>query len=278
MPGFLKKRRRARLLERPFPDEWARILEANAPAYRRLPGDLRRQLHGHVQVFLAEKTFEGCNGLEITDEIRVTIAGQACLLILNRETDYFPELITILVYPSMFYADLVEPDEQEQIVSEYTEDRSGESWDVGVVILSWEDIVDYTSTGRAGYNLVLHEFAHQLDLENGAMDGMPRLPDRARRDTWRSVFSEAYERFERATLSNRRTLVDAYGAGDAAEFFAVVTESFFERPLGLRREYPALYAELSALYRVDPATWLPSGGETGTVFHRPRARRRRRGG
>ncbi|MDH4038716.1 MAG: zinc-dependent peptidase [Candidatus Krumholzibacteria bacterium] len=278
MLGFLKRRRRARLAALPFPEDWARILAANAPAYRRLPGDLRNQLHGHVHIFLAEKTFEGCNGLEITDEIRVTIAGQACLLILNRETDCFPDLITILVYPSMFYADMVEPDEHQQIVSEYTEDRSGESWDVGVVILSWEDIVDYTSTGRAGYNLVLHEFAHQLDLENGAMDGMPRLPDRARRDTWRSVFSEAYARFERATMSNRRTLVDAYGAGDAAEFFAVVTESFFERPLALRREYTALYDELSAFYRVDPASWPLSGGETGTVFHRPRARRRRRGG
>jgi Mlc titration factor MtfA (ptsG expression regulator) len=277
MLGFLKKRRRAKLVALPFPDEWVRVLTANAPAYRRLPDDLRAQLHGHVQVFLAEKSFEGCNGLEITDEIRVTIAGQACLLIMNRETDYYPDLITILVYPSMFYADLVEPDEHEQIVSEYTEDRSGESWDVGVVILSWEDIIDYTSTGRGGYNLVLHEFAHQLDLENGAMDGMPRLRDAARRNTWRTVFSEAYDRFERAAAANRRTLVDPYGAGDPSEFFAVVTESFFERPLALRREYPALYDELADYYRVDPASWPPSGRETGSIAGARRARRRRGG-
>jgi len=276
--GFLKKRRRAKLLARPFPDEWARILEANAPTYRRLPDELRAQLHGRVQVFLAEKTFEGCNGLEITDEIRVTIAGQACLLILNRDTDYYPDLVTILVYPSVFYADLAEPDEHEQIVSEYTEDRSGESWDVGVVILSWEDIADFTSTGRAGYNVVLHEFAHQLDLENGAMDGVPRLGDRARRDAWRGVFAEAYERFERATNANRRTLVDPYGAGDASEFFAVVTESFFERPLALRREYAALYDQLAAFYRVDPASWPPSGRETTALEPGRRTRRRRRSG
>lgn len=276
MLGFVKKRRRARLRELPFPDAWSAALAANAPACRRLPEPLRAQLHGHVQVFLAEKHFEGCNGLEITDDIRVTIAGQACLLILNRETDYFPDLVTILVYPSVFYADLVEPDEHGQIMSEYSEDRSGESWDLGVVILSWEDIVDYTSTGRAGYNVVLHEFAHQLDMENGAMDGVPRLRDRARRDAWQGAFGAAYEHFERAAAANRRTLVDPYGAEDPAEFFAVVTESFFERPLALRREYPALYDELAAYYRVDPAAWPPSGRETATIMGERRARRRRR--
>lgn len=276
MPGFLKKRRRARLREQPFPEAWARMLAVNAPAYRRLPDDLRAQLHGHTHVLLAEKHFEGCNGLEITDEVRVTIAGQASLLILNRETEYYPDLVTILVYPSVFYADLVEPDEGGQIVSEYTEDRSGESWEVGVVILSWEDIAQYTSTGRAGYNLVLHEFAHQLDMENGDMDGVPRLRERARRDAWRRVFGEAYQRFERAAAANRRTLVDPYGAGDPAEFFAVVTESFFERPLALRREYAALYDELAAYYRVDPASWPPSGREAATPLEGRRARGRRR--
>ncbi len=278
MLGFLKKRRRDRLRAQSFPAEWQRLLSDNAPAYRRLPDDLRAQLHGHVHVFLAEKHFEGCNGLEITDEIRVTIAGQACMLILNRETDYYPDLVTVLVYPSVFYADLAEPDEHGQVVSEYTEDRSGESWDLGVVILSWEDVAQYTSTGRAGYNVVLHEFAHQLDMENGAMDGVPRLRDRARRESWARVFGEAYEHFERAATSNRRTLVDTYGAGDPAEFFAVVTESFFERPLALRREYAALYDELARYYRVDPAEWPPSGREaTGMMDgRRARARRRRR--
>lgn len=280
MLGILKRRRRGKLRALPFPGEWAALLAANAPAYRRLPDDLRAQLHGHLHVLLAEKHFEGCSGLEMTDEIRVTIAGQAALLILNRETDYYPDLVTILVYPSVFYADLVEPDEQGHIMSEYTEDRSGESWDLGVVILSWEDIAEYTSTGRAGYNVVLHEFAHQLDMENGAMDGLPRLRDRARRESWRRVFVESYERFERAALANRRTLVDPYGAGDPAEFFAVVTESFFERPLALRREYAALYDELAAYYGVDPAAWQASGRETASIMEgrraRPRRHRRRR--
>lgn len=276
MFAFLKRRRRSELRARAFPDAWASILEANAPAYRRLPSDLRAQLHGHVHVLLAEKNFEGCNGLEITDEVRVTIAGQAGMLILNRETDYYPDLVTILVYPSVFYADTSESDGS--VVNEYKEDRSGESWDLGVVILSWEDVVDYASTGRAGYNVVLHEFAHQLDMENGEMDGTPRLGDRERREAWVRVFTEAYDRFERAATSRRKTLIDEYGAGDPAEFFAVVTESFFERPLALRREYADLYAELAGYYRVDPAAWQTGASKPpagATAIGRPHARKRR---
>jgi Mlc titration factor MtfA (ptsG expression regulator) len=258
--SLLSKRRRARLRARPVPAEWERILDANVPVYRRVPEDLRAQLHGHMHVFLAEKHFEGCDGLAMTDEIRVTVACQACLLLLNRESRYYPDLVTVLVYPSIFYADVAEPDGA--IVNEYKEDRSGESWDLGVVILSWEDVVEYASTGRAGYNVVLHEFAHQLDMENGAMDGMPKLASREQRETWVRAFKEAYAVFGRAAASNRRTLVDPYGAEDPAEFFAVVTESFFERPLALRREHAALYDALSGYYRVDPVSWEPSTAKT----------------
>lgn len=240
--------------------EWERVLARNVPVYRRVPAELRAQLHGHMQVFLAEKHFEGCDGLAMTDEIRTTIACQACLLILNRETNYYPDLVTVLVYPSIFYADVEEPDGA--IVSEYKEDRSGESWDLGVVILSWEDVVEYASTGRAGYNVVLHEFAHQLDMENREMDGMPRLESREQRHEWSRVFHDAYDKFERAAASKRRTLIDTYGAGDPAEFFAVVTESFFERPLALKREHAALYDVLARYYRVDPASWESAAVKT----------------
>jgi Mlc titration factor MtfA (ptsG expression regulator) len=271
--SFLKTRRRARLRSQPFPADWEHILGRNVPVYRRVPEDLRAQLHGHMHVFLAEKHFEGCDGLEMTDEVRVTIAAQACLLLLNRETNYYPDLVTILVYPSIFYADVEEPDGA--IVSEYKEDRSGESWDLGVVILSWEDVVEYASTGRAGYNVVLHEFAHQLDMENGAMDGMPGLETRAQREDWTRVFRDAYEVFERAAAANRRTLVDPYGAGDPSEFFAVVTESFFERPLALKREHAALYDTLVRYYRVDPASWEPSSSVASTPWAARRAGRKR---
>ena len=274
MFAFVRKRRRARLRAQPFPPGFEQTLSANVPVYRRLPDALRAQLHGHIQVLLAEKHFEGCNGFEMTDEVRVTIAGEAGLLLLNRETDYYPDLVTILVYPDVFYADV--EDHEGHIVSEYKEDRSGESWELGVVILSWEDAVEHASTGRAGYNVTLHEFAHVLDMENGAMDGMPRLRTRAERDAWRSAFSDAYDRFERG--GRRRSVVDEYGSGDPAEFFAVVTESFFERPLALQREQPALYGVLARYYCVDPATWeaSPAATREAIVHARRRARRPRR--
>lgn len=276
MFSLLKKRRRARLRAQPAPAAWASVLERTVPVYARLPAGLRDQLHGHMQVFLAEKNFEGCDGLAMTDEIRATIAAQACLLILNRDTQYYPDLITVLVYPSIFYADVEEPDGP--IVSEYKEDRAGESWDLGVVILSWEDVLEYASTGRGGYNVVLHEFAHQLDMENGAIDGMPGLASRAAREEWSRVFNEAYRGFELAARQNRRTLIDAYGLGDPAEFFAVVTETFFERPLALQRENAALYQVLANYYRVDPAAWEPdtaAAAGTGLGAHRRRRRQRR---
>jgi hypothetical protein len=271
MFSYLKRRRRERLRAQSFPAAFEAILLANVPVYRRLPAELRAQLHAHIQVFLAEKHFEGCNGLEITDEVRVTIAGEACLLLLNRETDYYPDLVTILVYPAIFYAEV--EDHDGHIVSEYIEDRSGESWELGVVILSWEDAVEHASTGRAGYNVVLHEFAHQLDMENGAMDGVPRLRTREERHAWHVAFRAAYERFERGG----RSVVDAYGAGDPTEFFAVVTESFFERPLALRREQPALYDVLARYYHVDPAAWDPTPAAAREAIVRARRRPRRRG-
>ena len=274
MFSFLKKRRRERLRATPFPPEIEAILRANVPVYRRLPDDLRRQLHGHIQVLLAEKHYEGCNGLEMTDEVRVTIAGEAALLLLNRETKYYPDLVTVLVYPDVFYADV--EDHDGHVVSEYKEDRSGESWDLGVVILSWEDAVEHASTGRAGYNVVLHEFAHQLDMENGAMDGIPRLKTREERDAWRAAFGAAFEKFQRG---GRRSVVDDYGAELPEEFFAVVTESFYERPLALKREQPALYEVLSRYYCVDPASWdAPASATRDAIVGAKRRARRAKPG
>lgn len=270
MFAFLKKRRWERLRAQPFPPELVPILTANVPVYRRLPDDLRSQLHGHINVLLAEKHFEGCNGLEITDEVRVTIAGEAALLILNRETSYYHDLLTILVYPDIFYADI--EDNEGHIVSEYKEDRSGESWDMGVVILSWKDAVEHASTGRGGYNVVLHEFAHVLDMENGAMDGIPKMNTHAQRAEWRRVFTEAYDEFEHG--GKRNSVVDEYASGDPSEFFAVVTESFFERSIAFQREQPALYSVLSRYYCVDPANWsAPTAAPRDRLI---RARRRGR--
>ena len=253
MFSFLKKRRREQLRASAFPPEFIPILQSNVPVYRRLPDELRAQLHGHIQVLLAEKHFEGCNGLEITDEVRVTIAGEAALLLLNRETKYYPELLTVLVYPDVFYAEV--EDNEGHIVSEYKEDRSGESWDMGVIILSWKDAVEHASTGRAGYNVVLHEFAHYLDMEDETMDGAPGLGSPRAYREWSRVFWEEYDRLRAMLGAGQPTFLDPYAASAPAEFFAVVTEAFFEKPRELELQHAGLYEQLRRYYRVDPARW-----------------------
>ncbi|MHC5542275.1 M90 family metallopeptidase, partial [Singulisphaera rosea] len=164
MFGFFKRRRRERLRATPFPTAWVEIIEKNVPLYQRLGEADRRELQGHIQVFLGEKQFEGCGGLELTDEVRVTIAAQACLLLLHRETDDYRRLITILVYPSAYEAKGVEPIGGGFVI-EGIQGRLGEAWQDGVVVLSWDDVRRGAADARDGQNVVLHEFAHQLDQE-----------------------------------------------------------------------------------------------------------------
>lgn len=173
-----RRRRRERLRSEPFPDAWEATLRRNAPLYGRLPEDDRRELRGHIRVFLAEKRFEGCGGLELTDEIKVTIAAQACLLLLHRETDYYPRLITILVYPSTCVAHARQPIGG-GVVLEGEVARLGEAWKDGVVVLAWDDVLAGASGLHDGHNVVLHEFAHQFDREDGTADGAPgaRTPE-----------------------------------------------------------------------------------------------------
>jgi Mlc titration factor MtfA (ptsG expression regulator) len=246
--------RHARLRKQPFPDEWRRILRRRVPAFRRLPPDLQLQLKGHIQVFLAEKDFVGCDGLEITDEMRVTIAALACLLILNRETGYFPNLRQILVYPGAFVVDKEESDEA-GVVQRERHVLSGESWSQSQVILSWEDVLDGAAVADDGFNVVLHEFAHQLDQDAGYANGAPELSTRGHYARWSRVLGDEFERLRQRTEAGEPSLLDDYGATDPAEFFAVVTEVFFEQPQLLQADNPALYLELSRFFRVDPAGW-----------------------
>ena len=248
---FSKKRRRQAAREAPFPDAWARIIEANVPHAARLSPEDRAELQADVQVFLDEKTFEGCGGLEITDEIRVTIAAQACLLLLRRETDYYPTLKTILVYPNPYVAERKHHDGM--LVHESTEVRLGESWERGPVVLAWDDVLHGARDVRDGQNVVLHEFAHQLDQEQGRSDGFPALPSRAMYGPWARVLGEEYRELVENVTRHRRTVLREYGATSAAEFFAVATEVFFEKPVQLRRKHPELYEQLKLYYRQDPA-------------------------
>ena len=256
MFGFFKRRRRKRLLETPFPARWLTTIERNVRFYACLPDADRRELQGLVQIFMAEKSFEGCGGLELTDEIKVTIAAQACLLLLHRQTDIYPRLVTILVYPSAYLAKGVKQI-RGPIVLEGESARLGESWPSGVVVLSWNDVRSGASDIHDGQNLVLHEFAHQLDREDGAINGTPLLEQRSQYVTWGRVLSEEFERLQRDSWAGRATVLDEYGATDPAEFFAVATECFFEKPRVLKKRHPALYDELKSFYRQDPALLLP---------------------
>jgi Mlc titration factor MtfA (ptsG expression regulator) len=267
--GFFKRRRRARLRAAPFSPEWLEIIERNVRLYRHLPEADRKELQGLVQIFLAEKHFEGCGGLELTDEIKVTIAASACLLLLHRETDIYPRLITILVYPSAYVARTTKSIggamalESESI-------NLGESWSSGVVILSWDDVLAGASDVRDGQNVVLHEFAHQLDREDGLVDGAPALELRSQYVTWARVLGAEYERLQRASRMGRSTVLDEYGATNPAEFFAVATESFFEKPHTLRRRHPELYEELKSFYRQDPARLVVSDRDRGEIASVPK--------
>ncbi|WP_026154722.1 zinc-dependent peptidase [Thiolinea disciformis] len=239
----------------PFPEAWRRILARNFPIYRHLPSDLQRQLQKLIKQFIHEKHFTGCNGLEITDEIRVTIAASACLLLLNRKTSVYGDLRYILVYPDGFITQ-EEKFVEGGIKSLLPSGLLGQSWSNGKVILSWADVLKGNREFRDGHNVALHEFAHQLDNESGSVNGAPVLANQQHYQRWASVLTEEYEALRRAAFQGDETLIDQYGATAPAEFFAVVTETFFERPLELLNRHPALFNELKIYYKVDPSDWM----------------------
>ncbi|MFO7898730.1 MAG: zinc-dependent peptidase [Planctomycetota bacterium] len=248
MFGWLRKWRRRKILAEPFPDEWRRTLERDAPAYRSLAPDQQSRLRDLVQIFIAEKNWEGCAGLELSDESRVIIAAYACLLILELDPDSYDHVITILVYPDEYRAPHKTVTE-EGFEREDLQARLGEAWSEGVVVIAWADLLEWGDRR----NVVVHEFAHQLDMLNGVVDGTPPLRDARSVAEWRRVMKAEYERFRRQVEIGRPTFLDPYGATSPAEFFAVASEAFFENPAGMRSEEPMLYRMLSGYYRQDPA-------------------------
>jgi Mlc titration factor MtfA (ptsG expression regulator) len=255
--GF-RERRRRRLRAMPLSEAAWRTIDARVPYVKALGEADRAELGGTIQVLLAEKRFEGCGGLAITDEVRLVIAAQAAVLLLHRETDYYPKLRSVLVYPSTYAAPTttVQPD---GTVVEGTQARLGESWHGGALVLSWSDVVAGAADPRDGRNVVLHEFAHRLDGEGGPMDGAPTLGDRAHYRAWARVLGDEYAELTRDLHDGHASLIDAYGATNPPEFFAVVTETFFERPAALKKKHPELYAALAGFNRQDPAARTATG-------------------
>jgi hypothetical protein len=249
----LERRRRARLLATPLKPEHARIVRRRVPVYAQLPAEHRARLDGLINRFLDEVKFHGAEGLEVNDDMRLTIAAQACLLIVNKPNRWYSSLKTIFIYPSAFRNRMGHADGL--TVSEHGPVRSGESWARGPVILAWDHAAFGAFIAHDGENVVMHEFAHQLDNETGVTDGAPLLDSDQSASRWARVFQTAYGRLHENLAAGRPAVFNPYGATSPAEFFAVATEIFFERPRDLRAAEPELYGELAQYYRLDPAAW-----------------------
>lgn len=244
----MRQRARAALLATPFPPAWLDVLRG-LPFYRQLDARGQARIRDDLRVLVAEKAWEGCGGLELTDEIRVTIAAQASLLLLNLEHEYYPGVTSILVYPSGFRSMAkAGPDGVVRPGAHHL----GEAWSSGPVVLAWDASRHGAYDPDDGHNLVLHEFAHKLDLLDGLADGTPPL---ARDDlrAWVATMSAEFAALRAAAAGGRATVLDRYGATNVAEFFAVATECFFERGAALRARHGELYACLRDYYQQDPA-------------------------
>jgi Mlc titration factor MtfA (ptsG expression regulator) len=248
---WLTERRRARLLETPFPEAWRAILARNVKAYAALADADQQHLRDLTQVFVAEKHWEGCGGLELDDEIRVTIAGTACLLILGRDHDLMRDVESILVYPSTVLVPARPAsmfDGTPRVVGGPTA-VLGEAHGRGPVVLAWDSVLQGARNPRDGLNVVIHEMAHKIDFLDGDADGTPPLASGRERQEWARVCTEAF----RALRAGEEHLLRDYATTNEAEFFAVASEVFFEKPKQLARELPELYAVLRGFYNLDLA-------------------------
>lgn len=246
--AVIRRSRRKHLLTQRLTEEERKELVREFVLFGCLPIAIRDKLEGLMHIFMAEKSFEACGGVdEVTLHMRQVIAAQACILLVNRKHDYYRKLRSILVYPSAYK---VRDEHGEESV------RLGESWTSGSVILAWSSVKSGGRDDGDGHNVTIHEFAHQLDQLDGAGDGLPELHGRRAYREWAHVFSVSFAKFQKKLEKRKRTVIDAYGGANPAEFFAVATETFYEKPEKLKKEYPEVYEQLKQYYQVDPVTWL----------------------
>ncbi len=256
MFGWFKDRRRKRIREQPFPEKWEAILKQEIWQTGQIPEEFDERWRKLIQVFVAEKNFEGCNGLKLSEKMKVIVAAYACLLVVGLpEDEYFNNVLSILIYPKSF----VGKETQvlgSGVVLESQQARIGEAWYRGPVVLSWSDISELRYRDDPGRNVVLHEFAHQLDMLNGrSVDGTPPLHSQELWNRWSGVVQEGYEELLSASRAGEPTFLDTYGATNRAEFFAVATEAFFEDAFEFRMHHPELYEVFTDYYRLNPANW-----------------------
>lgn len=246
---FYRGMRRRHELEQPFPPAWRELLSQQVPFYNRLPQHLKAGLEQRVQLFLSEKQFYGCDGFEIDDTVRLTIAGHACVLILARSYSNYDKVSSILVYPSAYQ--VMEPRQQGMVVDMSHQVRAGEASSVGRVVLSWDDCQKGALSPHSHHNVILHEFAHQLDYLDGSADGAPPLSGE-QASHWQRTMTAAYEDLQRSLSYRQTSWLDPYGATEPAEFFAVLTETFFQQPAHLYDQQPEVYEALCGYFRINP--------------------------
>ncbi|MBT8039644.1 MAG: zinc-dependent peptidase [Xanthomonadales bacterium] len=251
---WIPRFRLRQVMKQPFPDEWVEILERNIGIYKNLPMPLRLQLRQKIKLFLHRKHFSGAGGLEVTDEMRVTIAAQACMLQINRRGPIYPRLKYIILYPTAFIVSRMETNES-GVSGHAARGLLGESWDNGKVILAWDNVLHGARNFVDGQNVTLHEFSHQLDSESGNTNGAPILAGESSYRSWASILSGEFRVLRKKARRGSRSLMDHYGATNPAEFFAVATETFFEKPEKMARHHAELFKVLRDYYRVDPRNW-----------------------
>lgn len=239
MFSFIRSWKRRRLAREPMPPAWQPVVQAHFPFVARLDEATRARFFTHLTVFAREKRFEGAGGLEITDEMKVVVAGCAARLARNLSLDVYDDLVTVVLYPAAWK----DPRGEGGV-------HLGEAHRWGLVVLAWDAVRHGLQAPGDGHDTALHEFAHVLDLADGAFDGTPELETSSEVRAWARVFSGHYEKLR--ARPERHAVLRAYGATNEAEFFAVATEAFFEKPGKLKQKAPDLYAELSRYYRVDP--------------------------
>lgn len=252
---WIRDQRRTEIRNRPFSKEWEAVLQANIAHYSLLDDAERIELQSTMQVFLEEKQWEGCGGLELTDEIRVTIAAEACLLQLNLPHDYYRNVESILIYPTTVVIPEHTPGVFERVDSPMDANIPilGQAFAQGPVILVWDAVLHGARHPEQGHNVVFHEFAHKLDMLDGAADGTPPLVDSPQLAEWIAICSREFLQLRELAGKGHKTVLNAYGAQNEAEFFAVATEEFFDRPIALQGHVPDLYRVLGDYYRQDPA-------------------------
>ena len=251
--GWLKRRRWKKILAEPFPESWAEHINRNVRLSHDLPPAVMARLKQTTQIFIAEKYWEGCEGLEVTDEMKVTIAAQASLLLLGVEEFYFDNVSTILVYPTTIVRS-----SHDGSPAAY---RAGEAWQGGPIVLAWDSVLQGGRNEDDGHNVVVHEFAHALDGLDGEMGGSISLGNREADAQWTQVVHTEFEALRQAKNQGTRTLLDHYGATNPAEFFAVSTETFFEQPHELQAEHPELFRLLKLYFHEDPSQWQETMGK-----------------